>query len=451
MSERDHLFVNYATEDGLFAEWLALRLTSEGYKVWIDRFKLLGGESYPRDIDVAIKNRTFRFLSLLSKSSIAKPNPMKERTLALNLAKLPGMTGFVVPLNVEGMSATELDWLTSDITFIPFHASWQKGLVQLLKLLDRENCPKFAGDGRAIVSDLALTSELIVETPDILTSNTCAFSQIPKRLYTYVVSPSLADSRRVDVLRDWACYPITPHRVVAFHPPDGELLKWFQVDEAQRHEWQEKPEIEGVPTNDIIAALLRRCIEVCCRRKGFLWNNEGKVYCCRLPFAKRLPIRLSSGEKTTVQSSGSRTYFRVGAPKAPYRFRLAVSPTVIRNFIDGDYSLIWKLRIWCTDETDKDLPSARRLSRRKHCVRNWNNRHWLVRHLGIIQYLADLEGCIRAGDEGPQQVVLDCSPYCFTAPKGIDESKLKPDQEISDEVPFDDALEEFDEDATNEE
>ena len=30
-------------------EWLALRLTAEGYKVWCDCFKFLDGESYPKD------------------------------------------------------------------------------------------------------------------------------------------------------------------------------------------------------------------------------------------------------------------------------------------------------------------------------------------------------------------------------------------------------------------
>ena len=52
----DHLFISYAWEDQAFAKWLALRLTAEGYKVWIDQFKLLGGESWPQDIDAAKLN-----------------------------------------------------------------------------------------------------------------------------------------------------------------------------------------------------------------------------------------------------------------------------------------------------------------------------------------------------------------------------------------------------------
>ena len=58
-TDQDHLFISYASENGILAEWLTLRLTAEGYKVWCDRTKLLGGESYPLDIDKAIKESTF--------------------------------------------------------------------------------------------------------------------------------------------------------------------------------------------------------------------------------------------------------------------------------------------------------------------------------------------------------------------------------------------------------
>ena len=78
----EHLLINYATEDWALAEWLTRKLTAEGYRVWCDRFKLLGGESYPKEIDDAIKNRTFRMLSLLSRASLTKPNPQTVILLA---------------------------------------------------------------------------------------------------------------------------------------------------------------------------------------------------------------------------------------------------------------------------------------------------------------------------------------------------------------------------------
>jgi hypothetical protein len=75
MMVRDHLFISYAWEDGALAEWLTLKLTAAGYRVWCDRFKMLGGERWPEDIDDAIKTQTFRMLHLLSKHSLHKENP----------------------------------------------------------------------------------------------------------------------------------------------------------------------------------------------------------------------------------------------------------------------------------------------------------------------------------------------------------------------------------------
>lgn len=55
MPARDHLFISYATEDSALADWFARRLASLGYAVWYDRFKLLGGEPWPQDIEAAIE------------------------------------------------------------------------------------------------------------------------------------------------------------------------------------------------------------------------------------------------------------------------------------------------------------------------------------------------------------------------------------------------------------
>ena len=122
-SVRDHLFISYAGEDWALADWLTRKLTAEGYRVWCDRFELLGGEPYPADIDDAITRRTFRLVALMSRSSVNKPNPRKEPTLAHNLARERGEPDFLIPLNVDGMKPTELDWMTTDLTFIPFSRS----------------------------------------------------------------------------------------------------------------------------------------------------------------------------------------------------------------------------------------------------------------------------------------------------------------------------------------
>src|ERR1700674_1831770 len=139
-ARRDHLFLSYAGEDGALADWLALKLVSEGYRVWSDRIKLLGGESYPKDISAAIRERTFRFVPLLSHYSVAKENPLKERTLAQAVSR-ERHEEFIIPINVDGIKPHELDFQSTDLVYIAFHESWSRGLGQLLKKLQQISAP----------------------------------------------------------------------------------------------------------------------------------------------------------------------------------------------------------------------------------------------------------------------------------------------------------------------
>jgi hypothetical protein len=110
----EHIFISYAWENRVVADWLTLRLTAAGYRVWCDRFKMLGGERFPAQIDHAIKHQTFRMLGLLSRHSLHKPNPVNERTLALAIARERNID-FYIPLDLEGLTATDLNWMISSI------------------------------------------------------------------------------------------------------------------------------------------------------------------------------------------------------------------------------------------------------------------------------------------------------------------------------------------------
>ncbi len=409
-------------------------LTAEGYKVWIDQFRLLGGESWPKDIDSAIKTRTFRMLGLLSKHSITKPNPLKERTLALTIAKQTGMNGFLIPLNVDGLAPIDLDWLTSDITFIPFSPSWDKGVRQLLKLLARENCPKHAADGRAIACTADSASDIVLDQPDPITSNLQVFSQLPPQLKTFVVDSRFDRSDAADAGRDWPFYTISPHHVVAFNPPPAELATWLRVDPVRSTDWRTTPTTESVKSVYIVSALLRASIETHIRRRGLIWSQSAEAYMFQGPLGEDLLVQLPSGAKTRTQHSGQRTYFRVGLPKAPYRYRLAAKPSIERSML-GEFSVAWRLRFHFADLENVPLPTALNHSRRKHLTRNWFNHHWLVRQLAVMQFLAESDGFIRVGPVGPQQVILNCSPVSFVGGKAIDESKLDELEELTDEVP----------------
>ena len=69
----DMVFVSHVNpEDNGFARWLALQLANEGYPVWCDLTRLLGGAKFWEDIQNAISNHTVKFLFALSRPSNTK-------------------------------------------------------------------------------------------------------------------------------------------------------------------------------------------------------------------------------------------------------------------------------------------------------------------------------------------------------------------------------------------
>lgn len=433
-SVRDHLFISYASEDQVFAKWLALRLTAEGYKVWIDQMKLLGGESWPSDIDEAIKGRTFRMLGLLSRHSIKKDNPKKERTLALGIAKQPGRKGFLVPINVDGLAPTELDWLTSDLTFIPFSQSWAQGLQQLLKVLDREACPRGDVDeGRCIAARVGASSELIREEPESLVSNICWFSSVPAVMHAYRVQPTLEYGSNAlrDARRDWGFHSISPHRVLAFHPPPPDLGSWLNVEHAQSYRWAEVADMEGVLPHTAVSRTLRGVVEAELVRRGFVWSGAAEGYVVPGAHGKMMPVTLPSGKSTTVKLSGERTFFRVGQPKQSYHYRTGVK--VFIEPADDGYYAVFRIQYDLTEPSGEPLPPTQRNSRRKHLTRSWSNYQWMVRHLALISMITGESDAVSVGTDAEDTVVLSGTPMSFTVGVSIDEEKVKASPDISDE------------------
>src|ERR1035441_7587686 len=67
---RDTLLLSHANpEDNEFTLWLALQLANEGYRVWCDLTKLLGGEVFWDDIEEVIKTRAAKAVYVLSRTS----------------------------------------------------------------------------------------------------------------------------------------------------------------------------------------------------------------------------------------------------------------------------------------------------------------------------------------------------------------------------------------------
>jgi hypothetical protein len=89
-------FLSHAGTDREFAFRLYNDLYERGYKVWIDKKQILGGNSLVGDIEDSIKNVRY-FLLILSPAAIASRWVMKEYHSAMNL-HLSGGNIRIIPL-----------------------------------------------------------------------------------------------------------------------------------------------------------------------------------------------------------------------------------------------------------------------------------------------------------------------------------------------------------------
>lgn len=422
-NQRDHLFISYATEDWLFVEWLALRLTAEGYKVWCDRFKLLGGESYPKKIDAAIKWRTFRFLAVLSHQSINKPNPLKERTLALNLAR-ERKEDFVVPINLDGISPTDLDWMVSDLTFIPFHLSWAQGLAQLLKMLEAANASREFPNSRSVAASWFESRELVKRKQERLWLNVAEIREMPRNIYRYEARSLIPDEDRLQSLKGW------PHigegqEFWAFEPPPRELSDKYQF--AQAGQWRNW---HSLMAHDIALRYLAvRLLNVVTRSVGLarglvaIPDEDTSYFPDGLLPNNRLPFNGYDRKATWTRCVGVRN-FRTLAGTESCRYHLAPCLRVWLGHGIGNVVQV-QIRLHITDLEGKSLEPIAALRRRKRICRTWWNHQWLARTFAVLQFLAGNRSSIQIG-EGTQRLVISGLPRTARIGWGLDESQLGP-------------------------
>jgi len=414
----EHLFISYATEDAQLAEWLTLKLTSFGYKVWCDRFELLGGERFPRDIDKAIKEKTFRLLAILSKASLEKENPTKERTLALNIGR-ERKTDFLIPLKAEPLSATDLNWMLSDITYISFHESLTDGLTQLLKKLEKISTPKNLANGGQMAAGALLDADLIEQKTEKLYSNLIEVKGIPELVQRFQLRRTPSPPEADQMLYAWPVYRVDETTYLAFQEPPASLADKLNIRRVGGAVWRDLPTIDGFKSGDIVSNLLRRSIESRCLSRGLVADQEQRLlyFPNGLVKSNKLSFTSYDGKRTYVLAVGQRT-----KSGSKYRYHLAPQFLVRRN-LAHEYSIVLRVKLRITDLEGKALPRFSALARRKHLCAQWWNSEWLKRQLAILGHLVDGSDAISIG-HGNEELRISASYTNYSANFGINEASL---------------------------
>ena len=419
---RDHIFISYATEQSALCDWLARKLAAEGYALWYDRLKLLGGEDWPSDIDKAIKERSYRMLALLSRDSVVKPNPKGEWLTGRAVGRDLGIDDFLISLNTDGLSPLEIPWNLQTINYIPFQPSWAVGLEQLLKKLASVDTPRILPEGRQLAIQSTSVNAVVSQEPELLMSNCFRIEQPPRFVRKYQSNRRMHMGKRGDIRQAWACWVTTPLQVLAFHEPPDDVAKKYSLRFVKEFPAIDVDSIEGIVTRNLVVSLIHRSLEQLMKSKGMAcYEKSGEWYLPQgLLQRGRVGFKGLDGKSSRFSGVGERKFPTRNGGEV-YRYHISPSFTLDRTDTLPS-TLRLRIRVYFTDEQGRPLPRSKILSRRKHLCKWWFNHEWSARILGMMQFLSDETQVLRCGPDGEQQLIIDSMPMTVTSTKGINDA-----------------------------
>ena len=194
---RDTLFISHATpEDNEFTIWLASRLELLGYKVWIDKNELLGGERFWNDIETIITKNAVKFLMVYSNDITNKTegkeikNGIKREIDFANqvIAENPGLKDFFTILHIDN-APRNLFSGASDLNQISFETNWAEGFSFLIKKLEKDQVPKIIINDHTNAAKFYLDDYLvknpIIEKKELYYTNWWSAKSLPEYFYIH--------------------------------------------------------------------------------------------------------------------------------------------------------------------------------------------------------------------------------------------------------------------------
>lgn len=459
---RDFVFVSHANpEDNEFALWVTLQLAKEGYPVWCDLTRLLGGEDFWIDIEKAIRERAVKFMYVLSKTSNAKPGPLKELTVAENVARDNQLSDFIIPLHIDRLAHREINIQLGRLNAIAFDKGWAGGLHTLLEKLEKDGIQKNPSFTPEAVtswwrSEFSAKAGLKGES-DELFSNWFEILNLPSKIYFHILFDSGSQQSQVKTELPYPAFQHHNYIVTFAKADDFENKLGESIRIGDTHDFATEDFISGRMRQEIIKRKEARAFVIRLLRLGWermvkqnqlpMYELANEVQC--FYFSKGLvehdtvsfpkmgggtAHRSVVGYKTvkaTESREESKRYWHFGIQARPLvypRQAYCIKPHVV---FSDDGQNIWegKLRL--------------HRARRSQC-KNWWNDEWRDRMLAAMFWLAK-EGQIELQFGSDLSAFVSHTPLAFTSPVSYSDPDKHPGDFEAAEKSEDDEFDELDE------
>lgn len=434
---RNTIFISHATpEDNDFTIWLASRLEMLGYNVWIDKNKLIGGETFWKEIDHAIRNNTIKFLLVYSKNICynheagnIKNGINNEIELAKSIAIENQIKDFIIPLKIDA-SPHNLFVGANVLNHIDFSNGWGNGFELLIKKLNTDGIPKQSNSSISFKDwfETSYTnSNGIIEKEEFYISSAWEFNQLPSKFYLI----QYQNKKQADLVVESYKYPchVIGNVVCSFskNPPKDFIVKEESIEIIPKR-------VIEVPLTDIVygigdfqfpkvidkinhfKSLITTCIHSIFQNKGlkeYSFSNRKSAYFFTPGILENDKVKylFPVTEKTkNIQVFGKHL-------DQSWHFALSIRPRVKPYFQVSIYNhLIFTTNGFNPLDSKKKIQSNRRQKGKRMFNKQWRD---LV--LAYMQGLKDKENQIKIRVNEHENLVMEEYPKILNSQFGYNE------------------------------
>ncbi len=165
---------------------LSLQLIGLGYNVWCDVMKLEGGEDFWVDIEAQLRDKTVKFLYVLTTISNQREGTLEELAVAQKVKKLLKDDQFIIPLHTDPvLPYDDVNIELNRLNSINFKKFWAESLKNLVELLQEQNVPKISSNYEQVNNlwrTVFLHNKELLQQTEIYFSNWFPIRELPSVL-----------------------------------------------------------------------------------------------------------------------------------------------------------------------------------------------------------------------------------------------------------------------------
>lgn len=430
-TRRDLIVLSHANpEDNEFARWLALRLMTEGYPVWIDLINLKGGEDVWKTIEKTIRERAVKFLYVLSRTSNQqKEGVLQELSVAKAVARGEKLQDFIIPLHIDDLPFSEINIEINRQNAIPFEKGWSRGLKQLLEVLERERVAKHQDYTPSTATswwrEQFSAEKGVISEPEEYLSSWYLIKTLPQKIYFHLLhKTNLAKDSNTNISAT-PSFPFYSYKegVLSFAPKEdfeGVVIDGRRIVDTVKYPVDQflagKFSFDHKIARNVVINLLEQAWLKMVEQRNLPIHEMANDFWC-FHFTKdqvekdKIKFMGVNGKMTYRSIVGYRKFrgsgririwhFGISAKALAYPvFAFNIKPHVL--FSDDG------LQIW----TDADKLHKARMNQCK----NWWNDDWRDRILATVQWLTDGNGSIVLPISSEASVTISQAPLNFVSP-----------------------------------